>query len=169
MNPAVSESSPSKLTRLTELISRFGDYRKSKGRNVSAFTIDAEAGLFYRATRAAYTRRFVHCKILIAIDQEKPCISPLQEAPNASARRILWLYMHHAQPNYPGKDRELAVLRSFNNANLLMQGAERIVMDRLNSGDMNDARYAARVMDDRIFLPFAEAWLARGKRARHPR
>jgi hypothetical protein len=119
------------ILAVKQLLARFGDLNARKGPGFTAFTIDRARGTYHPAAREAYTRRFIHCKILTAIDHGKPCIDPLREAPNASARRTLWLYMHHALPAHPGKDADIA--------------------------------YAACVLDDSIFLPFAAAWLARNK------
>jgi hypothetical protein len=151
-----------KILALKQLLARFGDLNARKGPGFTAFTIDRARKTYHPAAREAYTRRFIHCKILTAIDHGKPCIDPLREAPNASARRTLWLYMHHALPAHPGKHADIALLR-LSNANHLMQGIEQLLLAKLAAGEITDTAYAARVLDDSIFLPFAAAWLARTK------
>jgi len=151
------------ILALKQLLARFGNLDARKGPGFTAFTIDRARKTCHPAAREAYTRRFIHCKILTAIDHGKPCIDPLREAPNASARRTLWLYMHHALPAHPGKNADIARLRALSNANQLMQGIEQILLAKLAVGEITDTAYAARVLDDSIFLPFAAAWLVRTK------
>jgi hypothetical protein len=151
----------SKTERFKELLDRWGAVVGRKGRPVSAFET-ADGGCHAEA-RAAYARRFNHCKLLAAVDQDLACVEPLVEVANASARRVLWLYMFHCLGDYPGKPDEYARLRARNNANLLVRGIEVVVTARLSEGRPSDAEFAARVLDDAELLGFAAGWLARQK------
>jgi hypothetical protein len=157
-----------KIEILKELITKYGVEGPSKGRPVAAFITNPITGAYHHASRDAYALRFIHCKILMAIDQDLPCINPLREAPNASARRTLWLYMHYCLRNNPEKQADLQSLLDLHNANKLMQGIERIILRKLAAGEITDAAYASAVRNDANFLTFAKAWFDRpiGSRAK---
>jgi len=156
------------IETLRELIAKYGEQAPSKGRPVTAFTTDLRTGTFHRATRDAYTLRFLHFKILTAMDHGMPCVDPAREAPNGSARRTLWLYMHHCLPECPGKEAELRALHDLHNANKLMLGIEQMILRKLAAGEITDAGYAATVRDEARFLSFATDWFSRpvGSRAK---
>jgi hypothetical protein len=157
-----------KIDTLYELITTHGVEGPSKGRPVAAFITNPITGAYHHATRDAYALRFIHCKILMAIDQGMPCINPANEVPNTSARRTLWLYMHYCLPEYLGKQAELRSLLDLHNANKLMQGIEQIILRKLAAGEITDAAYASAVRDDTNFFSFANAWFDRpiGSRAK---
>jgi hypothetical protein len=155
----------SSIQRLGELMAEYEQVTLRKGRSVSAF--GREGGGCYELARAAYCRRFTHCKILAALDQEKGEREDLlRQVANASARRILWIFMHECLPNYPGREAAYAALRARNNANLLIQGIQRIVTERLEAGDPTEEEFSARALDDGHFYAFAASWLSRPKGSR---
>jgi len=150
---------------LRDLIDRHGGEPPARGRPVSAFRTDPQTDAHYPATRAAYTLRFVHCKILTALDQGKPCIDPVREVASASARRTLWLYMHHCLPTCLIKMIYLELLDQ-NDSTSLMKEVEGLILQMLAKGTITDAGFAVSVLDDENFFNFARDWLTRPKRGR---
>jgi len=157
-------NTPEPIQALRQLIGSIDIPTSPKGRPVSAFTINPVAKTYYRATREAYALRFHHFKILMAVELG----GGIDAVPNASARRTLWLYMHHFLPDYPGKEAELRALHNLHNANKLMQGIEKIILRKLVAGEISDSGYAALVRDPDNFLDFANDWFSRpeGNRAK---
>jgi hypothetical protein len=152
------------IQALRQLIGSIDIPTSPKGRPVSAFTINPVAKTYHRATREAYALRFHHFKILMAVELG----GGIDAVPNASARRTLWLYMHHCLPDYPGKEAELRALHNLHNANKLMLGIEQMILRKLTAGEITDAGYAATVRDEARFLSFATDWFSRpvGSRAK---
>ncbi len=157
-------NTPEPIQALRQLIGSIDIPTSPKGRHVSAFTINPVAKTYHRGTREAYALRFHHFKILMALEHG----GGIDAVPNASARRTLWLYMFHCLPAYEGKADELRDLENLHNANLLMQGIEKIILRKLASGEISDSGYAALVRDPDNFLDFANDWFSRpeGNRAK---
>jgi hypothetical protein len=150
------------IERLGEHMKRYEQVKLRKGRGVSAFK-RADGGC-YELARGAYQWRFTHCKLLAALDQgEDEAGDLLGQVANASARRILWIFMHRCLADYPGKEAAYRELRGHNNAHKLIQGIEALIVGRLDAGTEGDAEFAARVRDDSRFFAFAEEWLSRPK------
>ena len=78
-------------------------------------------------------------------------------------RRALWLYMYECLPVFPAKEQGLANLMATNNANLLMQGLEEIILGRLSEGMISDSEFADRVLDNTRMIAFSTRWFERKK------
>jgi len=148
------------IERLGEEMARYEKVKLRKGRAVSAFR--RSGGGCYELTRGAYQWRFTHCKLLAALERgEGGGEDLLGRVANASARRILWIFMYYCLPAFPGKEAAYGELRAWNNANKLIRGIEALITGRLEAGELSDAEFAARVREEGRFFAFAEEWLSR--------
>lgn len=152
-----------KTTRFASLLPSFDHPLPSRGRKPSPFSTSHDGGTRFPLSRAAYTLRLHHFKLLTAVDQCGPCENPAAETSHCigSVRRTLWLYIHDCLPDFPGKALQLADLLATHNANLLMQGIESSVLDRLGRGLVSDKDLASAILDDTRLLRFAGRWFNR--------
>lgn len=58
---------------------------------------------------------------------------------------------------------QFASLLATHNANLLMQGIEKIIFHQLASGSITDSEFAATVLDDARLMDFSNRWFSRPK------
>lgn len=155
----------SKIEKFAVLLATLQAVTNPLGRKPTPFTTGTGTDTNYPLARAAYIRRLHHFKLLTAVDQGCPCIDPIAETKRhiGSVRRTLWLFLHECLPDFPGKQRDLADLLATHNANLLMQGIEKIILRELAGNHVTDAVFAATVLDDARMMDFANRWFSRNK------
>lgn len=163
LQPAENKIPMNKSTKYRQLLATHGTPAPHRGRSISAFTTNPETKAYFPDSRDAYALRFHQVKLLIAVDQDRPCIDPLVEVKSqlGGIRRTSWLYLYRCLPTFSGKEEQLAELMALNNAILLCKGIEKIILGKISSGEITDASYAARVLDEDAFLAFADTWLER--------
>lgn len=154
-----------KTSRFATLLSSFHPAAAKRGRKPSPFSTEPDGTTRFPQCRAAYILRLHAFKVLTAVDRDCPCVDPVAETKLhiGSVRRTLWLYLHDCLPDGPGKHQELGDLLATHNANLLMQGIEKIILRHLESGNPGDHGLAARILDDNRMMDFANRWFGRNK------
>jgi hypothetical protein len=151
-----------KSARLELLLRKYEGFKARRG-PVRAFALDAAAGTFHPASREAYFQRILHCKILVALDQNSPCLDPIAETRSQSGgvRRVLWLYLFNCLPLAPEHSSVLTSLHRLNNSTKFIQGCEAFILAKLAAGSITDDAFAQRALDDSRFFSFAHPWLKR--------
>ena len=157
--------SPTKSEQFANIFATHRQPTTKRGRKPSPLSKGPDGQTRFPSSREAYIRRLQHFKALIAIDHGSPCIDPIAETKNhiCSVRRALWLYMYECLPVFPAKEQGLANLMATNNANLLMQGLEEIILGRLSEEMISDSEFADRVLDNTRMIAFATRWFGRKK------
>lgn len=159
-----------KVDQFVIFVALYPEPEAQRGRRPSPFITAADGSTRYPYSRGAYAYRLHHFKILTALDQGLPTSDPIAATKHlaGSVRRTLWLYLYECLPDFPAKQERLDDLLATHNANLLMQGLERIIVEQLDAGLVTDAGYAALIHNDQRMIHFAERWLMRdkGNRAR---
>lgn len=155
----------SKIKQFASLLPQYYHTTAERGRKPSPFTTEPDGGTQFPAVRAAYIQRLHHFKVLTAVDHGCFCMDPIEETKrhNGSVRRTLWLYLYDCLPDFSGKQRALDDLFATHNANLLMQGIETIILQRLQEGSAEGGEYAAIVLNDEHLMDFAQRWFNREK------
>jgi hypothetical protein len=155
----------SKITQFATLLPQYYHPGAERGRKPSPFTTEPNGDTRYPTSRAAYIKRLHHFKLLTAVDHGCPCLDPIAETKHhiGSVRRTLWLYLHDCLPDFPAKQAGLDDLLATHNANLLMQGVEKIILQRLQQKTIGDREFAAIVLNDEHLMDFAQRWFKREK------
>jgi hypothetical protein len=155
----------SKITQFATLLPQYYHPGAERGRKPSPFTTELNGDTRYPTCRAAYIKRLHHFKLLTAVDHGYPCLDPIAETKRhiGSIRRTLWLYLHDCLPDFPAKHAGLDDLLATHNANLLTQGIEKIILQRLQQKTIGDREFAAIVLNDEHLMDFAQRWFKREK------
>jgi hypothetical protein len=154
-----------KLDHFIMFVALYPEPEARRGRKLSPFTTATDGSTRYPRSRAAYAYRLHHFKILTALDQGLSTKDPIAATKHCagSVRRTLWLYSYECLPDFPAKQKQLDDLLATHNANLLMQGLEKIILEQLSEGLISDAEYAATISNEKRLLDFAERWFSREK------
>lgn len=154
-----------KLDHFIMFVALYPEPEARRGRKPNPFITAADGSTRYPRSRAAYAYRLHHFKILTTLDQGLSTKNPIAATKHCagSVRRTLWLYLYECLPDFPTKLQLLDDLLATHNANLLMQGLEKIILEQLAAGLISDAEYAATISNQERLLDFAQRWFSREK------
>ena len=155
----------SKNLHLLILLALYPEPTTLRGRKPSPFATSSDGSTRHPLSRGAYASRLHHFKLLTYVDQELRDEDPIKATKKCvgSVRRTLWLYAYDCLPDFPDKQELLDDLLATHNANLLMQGLEKIILKQLAAGLISDTGYAATILNENRLLDFAKRWFAREK------